>query len=282
MLRFVALLLLLFSQSTISAQLYVEGELMGQLGNQMFIIAAAESLAKEKGAKAVFPSLRNEHRWNVQENYQKIFFRVNSDAPDVSIKTVYREPFFHYKEIPLSESTRIFGYFQSEKYFSKHKEYIKRLFAPSNEIKRILTAKYASIISHPNTVSIHFRDYLKDDPEQKFHPNVTKKYLKDAIELFPENSLFVVFSNNMKLCKRMLRKIERNIIYIEGEHFHHDFFLMSMCKDNIISNSSFSWWAAYLNKNVNKKVVAPKRWFGQDYKSDTQDLIPDSWIRINI
>ena len=56
-------------------------------------------------------------------------------------------------------------------------------------------------------------------------------------------------------------------------------YMMSMCKNNIIANSSFSWWGAWLNNNLNKKVIAPKKWFGENLKHyNTQDLIPENWI----
>jgi hypothetical protein len=62
--------------------------------------------------------------------------------------------------------------------------------------------------------------------------------------------------------------------------FPFDLFLMSQCDNNIIANSSFSWWGAYLNKNIGNKVVSPKNWFGKLGPKDTQDLIPDNWITI--
>lgn len=247
----------------------------------MFQIAAAEGLARDNGVKAIFPSLKSEKQWNVQENWKKIFFRVDDSSPTKGISKVYTEPYYHYKKIPYQKYMRIRGFFQSEKYFINHKEAIWELFAPSQEIVDYLNSKYRDIITHPRTVAIHFRDYSKEDPTHRAHPNVNIKYFKKAIKYYPKNSLFVVFSNNIAWCKQAFSGMGRSIKFIENEHYHHDFFLMSMCKHNIISNSSYSWWAAYLNRNPNKIVGAPKLWFNKRYRNDTYDNTPPSWIKID-
>lgn len=256
---------------------YVVGRIMGQLGNQMFIIAATCSLAWEHGAKPVFPDLESEIDWNVPENRRVLFSHLNTKLPRHVDLTTYKEKAFHYQPIPYRENILLHGYFQSEKYFKKYQERICQLFAPPEGIQSYLAKKYETIIAHPKTVAIHFRDYLE---WQRWHPNCTKQYFKKAIAHFNQDMLFVVFSNNPQQCKKLFQGIPRNFIFIEGEHFHHDFYLMSQCKHHIISNSSFSWWAAYLNQNPEKKVIAPKRWFASDYHTDTYDVCPEGWIRL--
>ena len=121
----------------------------------------------------------------------------------------------------------------------------------------------------------------RTDPDQKVYPSYGVEYFAQAASLFPEETLFVVFSNKMAWCKANLSGIAKNIRFIEGETHYHDFYLMSMCKDNIICNSSFSWWAAYLNRNPSKRVIVPSPWFAAEYKHDTRDLIPPTWIPLN-
>lgn len=265
------------------SQPFVVGRLMGQFGNQLFQIAATTSLALENGATPLFPELvdpPSPDNYNIPLNYETVFYHLNTSRPKSKVKYYYVEPHFVYKKIPYRPNMEMRGYFQSEKYFVQHKQEILDLFAPHPEIVEYLKGKYSDIIDNPNTVSIHVRSYLKEDPTQGYHPTYGVEYFEKAIAMFPESSLFVVFSNNIEKCKQDFAHIDGNFRFIEGEMHIHDFYLMSMCKHNIICNSSFSWWAAYLNRNEAKKVVAPLPWFGPVAGIDTRDLLPSSWTTI--
>lgn len=278
-----ALAVLWFSSllASLNGKPYIVGDIMGQLGNQMFIIAATTSLALDNGAEPIFPGLATEADWNVPLNYKKIFYHLNASTPPTPPSYYHIESHFHFAPIPYRPNMGIRGWFQSEKYFKKHKQYILNLFAPPPEIVNYLTSKYSALIQNPKTVSIHYRSYDKEDPNNDLYYKCDKEYYKNAINLFPKDSLFVVFSNQIDWCKRNFADIPRNFVYIEGEAYYHDIYLMSFCKHNIICNSSFSWWAAYLNPNPNKIVIVPPGWLNPKYKADTQDLIPEEWIIIN-
>ena len=90
----------------------------------------------------------------------------------------------------------------------------------------------------------------------------------------------VVFSDDIDWCKKNLSHLNDNIVFVEGNKDYEDLFMMSYCDHNIISNSSFSWWSAWLNFNPHKMVIAPKNWFGPMGPKDVQDLIPESFIKI--
>lgn len=276
MVRFVLALLLPFI--SLHSSSFVTADLMGQLGNQLFIIAATTSLALDHGAVAIFPDLITSKEYKIPLNYQKLFHSLPVRLPKAPSST-YREPHFSYQPIPYRPNMKLSGYFQSEKHFSNHKREILELFAPPSDITAYLSLRYADILAHPTTVSIHVRFY-HEDPTGKAHPTLGREYFERAIALFPDDALFVVFSNQMEKCKVLLSNIPRNLRFIEGEDHFCDLYLMSFCKHNIIANSSFSWWGAYLNRNPNKQVVAPKRWFNPAYISDTSGLFPDSWIQI--
>lgn len=264
-----------------AVQPVVVGHLHHQLGNQFFIIAATASLAWDHDAMPVFPNLIKQKKHNTTLNYKKIFFRLNATIPEgTELGFHYYEPHHHFAPIPYQPNMQITGYFQSEKYFAHHKNEIKELFAPSDEIKNYLTNKYRDILDHPNTVAVHVRSFLEEDPKQTTFITYGLDYYKKAMALFPPDTLFVVFSNKMKWCKRLFKKIQSNIRFIEGEKYYHDFYLMSMCKHNIVCNSSFSWWAAYLNPYEEKIVVTPKLWFNPNFEADTKDVIPSEWIVI--
>jgi hypothetical protein len=177
---------------------------------------------------------------------------------------------------------RIRGWFQSEKYFSSHKKEILDLFAPKKEILDYLSSKYFDVLQHPQTVAVHVRKYSdKENPHQQFYYDCDMDYYEKAMSLFPEETLFLIFSNRMDWCKENFRELNKNILFIESEKVFHDFYLMSLCKHNIICNSTFSWWAAYLNSNPDKKVIVPPLWFQPGYISNPKDLIPPDWIILN-
>ena len=249
------------------------------MGNQFFIIATATSLALDHGAIAVFPDLENKKAYNIPLNREKVFSHLSAYSPR-KVRSTYQEPFYHYQKIPYRPNMKIRGYFQSEKYFAHHRKEIMELFAPSSAITEYLWNHYSDLLLHSQTVSIHIRFY-HEDPLQKCHLAPRRDYIEKAISLFPEESLFVVFSNQTENAKQLLSGIDRNFRFIEGEAHYHDFYLMSLCKDNIICNSSFSWWAAYLNPNFSKTVVAPRAWYNPAYGLNTQDLLPETWIAID-
>lgn len=279
---YISLLLIAFASSHLFAtreptRQYVTANLIGQLGNQFFQIAAATSLALDNNATAVFPELVNNNDFNIPINYKHVFSKINA-APNFLIAFLFCEPAFTYCPITYKPNMCIQGWFQSEKYFKHNKEAILKLFAPSAEISKYLETAYSEIIANPNTVSIHFRSYEVEDPQQFTHPTLKKQYFLRAISMFPEHYTFIVFSNKIEWCKKAFRDIDRTFIYIENEPHYHDLYLMSMCKHNIIANSSFSWWGAYLNRNPDKVVVAPKKWFSDTSGTNYRDVVPSDWI----
>ncbi|PJD97809.1 MAG: alpha-1,2-fucosyltransferase [Parachlamydia sp.] len=253
--------------------------LNGQLGNQMFEIAAALSIALDHDAELTVPDL-NLTQWGIPQNKEAVFWRIHSFLPNTAL-SVYVEPEFRYSPIPYSPNMRIQGFFQSEKYFAKHKEAIIDIFSPKQSILDDLTERYSEIVDHPESVAIHIRTYIKDDPTHAFYHLNGREYVKRAMEYFPENAYYIVFSDNIPWCKQELAGLSQNMRFMEGDSYLNDFYLMTLCKNHIISNSSFSWWAAYLNRDPNKLVIAPIKWFTERVGHNTCDLIPDEWILID-
>lgn len=291
---FFLILSFLINQFPSQAEPFVTARLWGRLGNQFFIIAAATSLALDNGAQVILSDFEfaNEPECelkgnyvpsSLRSNYEHIFKKFNIAKIQDSVQFVYKEPSFSYSPIPYHENMIIEGWFQSEKYFKNNRKKIIKLFSPSKKIKKYLKSNYSNIIEHPNTVSIHLRCYNKENP---FYDNVYytygKEYIEKAMSHFPQDSLYVVFSDDINWAKEQVKGLAKNVIFIEKEAYYYDFYLMSMCQHNIITNSTFSWWAAYLNKNPKKKVVAPDPWFTPQYKHCTKDLIPSDWIIVQV
>lgn len=275
----------LFSQSMHKE--YVSSRLYGRLGNQMFQVAAAVSLAIDNNAVACFPDLIKKKGDGIPTNYKFIFSKLNSYRPK-------RYSFIHkehknmsYSPINYKKNMCLDGFFQSEKYFAHNKEEICNLFSPKPAIKTYLYKKYKNIIDHPNTVAIHLRAYEVEDKEKSYDPKLetifpflkTDYYFK-AADLFAEDAFFIIFSDKISWAKKVLKDFSRPHIFIENEKYYHDFYLMSFCKHHINSPSSFSWWAAYLNKNPDKIIVTPFPWFLNSSKLDTSSIVPNEWIKL--
>ena len=103
------------------------------------------------------------------------------------------------------------------------------------------------------------------------------EYYKSAMGHF-RGYKFVIFSDDIPWCKENF--IGDNFTFIDGEEDYIDLYLMSVCEHNIIANSSFSWWGAYLNTNITKKVIAPKEWFGKVKCISSSNIISTEWISI--
>jgi hypothetical protein len=137
-----------------------------------------------------------------------------------------------------------------------------------------------------SAVSIHVRrgDYVSDAGTNRFHGTCSVDYYHDAVDRisgFAPASHFFVFSDGIDWAKENLR-LRQPVTYVDfndGEKNYEDLRLMSLCKHHIIANSSFSWWGAWLNPNPDKIVIAPKKWFN-DPSINTDDLIPNSWLRL--
>lgn len=176
------------------------------------------------------------------------------------------------------------GYWQSEKYFDDIKKLIYKKFS-FPEIVDLKNKVISEKIKLENSVSIHARrgDYVG-------HPQLdglaSIEYYKKAIEyirLKVKNPKFFIFSNDLKWCEDNLPLSKDELQLVDGnfgENSYRDMQLMSLCKHNIIPNSSFSWWGAWLNKNPDKIVIAPERWFSEESQFSYDDIVPKSWIKL--
>lgn len=257
--------------------------LNGRLGNNLFQIATCASLAaKNKTEFCIFPGEyitpppENLSLIDYVKKFDKTILRkvkTTPERPDYSV--LYQERNFSYDEIPFEENMMIDGFFQSEKYFVP--EVVHDLFEIDPVTKNYIDEKYGHLFKEEIT-ALHVRrgDYFGNVDN---HPICTLNYFRKAIEHIGKNKRFLVFSDDIEWCKKQFRG--GHFYFAENESSIVDIYLQSYCTNNIISNSSFSWWGAWLNTNPDKIVIAPDPWFGVAYQNkDTKDLIPEGWIRV--
>lgn len=211
--------------------------------------------------------------------YYKLFLKNKKYS-----KTLPQEAITFYKDFLDSRYSYYDGYWTSEKYFKDIAvELRNKLKFPPIDRKN---EKIISFIGESNSVSIHIRrgDYLS--AENVIYQNVcTRIYYKNAIDYINTNILnprFFVFSNDIEWCRKNLDLNDAYYIdWNKGRDSYRDMQLMSLCKHNIIANSTFSWWGAWLNQNPNKMVLAPSKWFDLS-DCPMEDIYPDEWIKIPI
>ncbi|MDR3177470.1 MAG: alpha-1,2-fucosyltransferase [Campylobacteraceae bacterium] len=198
-------------------------------------------------------------------NYKKGTFYVEKSQNE----TKFDPKIFLYKNLYLS------GYWQNENYFVDIKNILIKEFTLKNSIGKC-AAKYMDLIKNTNSISVHIRrgDYLSLD----WFLGI--EYYKKALEYMNTqitDPSFFIFSDDIEWCKNNLDFIQ-NVVYIEETNNElEDLELMKNAKHNIIANSSFSWWAAWLNENKDKIIIAPKVWF--KHRVDF-DPVPDSWVKL--
>ncbi|MCK9581418.1 MAG: alpha-1,2-fucosyltransferase [Methanoregula sp.] len=257
-------------------------KIKGGLGNQMFQYAYGRKL--ELGGKKIIFDISFFHgaraATDTGRNFLLPFFKLKTEAEFSPRARRLRDL--------MAKFVRKIGagieeYFQGEKYFKDISGELKKEFILKNDLspngQNILKQIIAS-----NSVSVHLRrgDYVSDQKTKAYHGVCEPEYYNKAVQIIKEkvvNPTFFVFSDDIGWAKSNLN-IEDSIFVSNPEIKDcEEMILMSNCKHNIVANSSFSWWGAWLNNNPEKIVIAPKRWF-LDKKVDKNDIVPNGWIKI--
>lgn len=254
----------------------------GRLGNQMFQYAALKAISLKLGYDIFLPdhlAVKQTGCYDITNNKWIEYkldlldcFDINCPISNTTLPKQYQEQQFEFNLdiFDIADNTTIDGYFQSYKYFEDVRQDIISEF----KFKANILEKCTQIVSqYSNPVSIHIRrgDYVNHSG----YWNITPEYIQESLNQFTDNEYtFLIFSDDIEWCKNIFPE---GVVFIEGDQFE-DLCLMTLCDHNIIANSSYSWWGAYLNQNENKKVIAPKNWFIP--AKPINDLYPSNWIII--
>ncbi|HNX69539.1 MAG TPA: alpha-1,2-fucosyltransferase [Candidatus Omnitrophota bacterium] len=282
--------------------------LFGGLGNQFFQYAAGRALAARHGAELILDnSLLKRRRWGVTyREYALDAYHVRGRKASAlenkiiqrrvfrpfdflcnrglmrSSYVYYREPHYEYDPglFQIVDNAIIEGYWQSERYFRDVADEIRDEFQPVAPLLPLAQECLAQI-QQQNSVSVHVRrgDYISKTGAAVYE-TCDAQYYQRAIDFVAKRvskPVLFVFSDAPDWVKENL-KSDYPMVVVSRLHswpVYDDLRLMSLCRHNIIANSSFSWWGAWLNANPDKIVVAPSRWFKNGY--NTCDLIPLEW-----
>lgn len=264
-------------------------KLMGGLGNQMFQYAFAKAL----GDKNILfygdykkHSLRKVelNRFKCKAVYMpRELFKYLKFVFTKFDKIEYMRSGIYVPEYLNRDGNHIYiGFWQTEKYFKQIRPRLLKDFTPRKKLDRE-NAGIISKMQQINSVSVHIRrtDYVD---ESHIYGDTNLDYYKRAIEYISskiENPEFFFFSDDMAYVKEKFAGLKFPHSFIDinsGNNSYKDLILMKNCKHNIIANSTFSWWGAWLNENTEKIVIAPAVWFIQG--ENDKDIIPDEWIKL--
>jgi hypothetical protein len=272
----------------------------GRLANQMFKYAALKGISKNMGYEYCIPPSypiieknkllyktttkyllkRNKHNHKLFSAFQmKSLNKVQINY--LSSDELIQEKSFEFDEEIFNncpDDINIWGFFQSEKYFSNVRESILDDFSFKKKFREKAKLELRRFES---PISIHIRrsDYLTNEN----HSPLGVDYYDSAISNYPKNSTFLIFTDDVSWVKNQ-KLFKQNNMFVMSELLKNNYLdlcSMTMCDSHIIANSSFSWWGAWLSKQ--KKVIAPKYWFKNSKLEylNTKDLIPSNWIKVD-
>lgn len=287
------------------------GKIIGGLGNQMFQYVFYKYLSETKKVELKL-DLEDFKSYNLHNGYELIkVFNIDEQISTLIDNNYYQSkvPLLfkienklfkknllfgksHFKESSYVINNKIFnndilnlyveGYFQTSKYMDYLIDKNISLF----NFNTSLTKKEKIILSG-NTVSIHIRggDYINNPKDKQLFGNIcTKNYYLGAIKYIRSRinkPKFIVFTNDLGYAEGILSGEDYEFVtWNSGKDSFRDIFLMTQCKHNIIANSSFSWWGAYLNQTKNKIVISPSIWFNNS-KINQDNIIPNEWIKVS-
>lgn len=292
-------------------------KLSGGLGNQMFQYACGRVLAIKHQTELILDTSQlnikesdSTIRQFELENFKLGSFKIDDKNPLSANSLLYRianvvsirigtggiqtSKYFIENGYSFNSSIKIVGedcflvgYWQSYRYFQEIESIIREEF----QFKRALDGKNmdrVNQIKNKNSVSLHVRrgDFV-NNKHHDIHGTCSIEYYRKAVEKISvkvNNPYLFIFSDDTEWAQAELKNLAYPHVFVSGntcKQSYIDMQLMSLCKHNIIANSSFSWWSAWLNANPDKIVIAPLQWFAdKKMNAQTRDLIPDTWIRL--
>jgi hypothetical protein len=291
----------------------VVSHILGGIGNQMFQYAAGRALSLANDQRFLL-DLSDFSNYRLHNGFElSRVFSVNTESATASTvrgmlgwrasllaRRVLRRPRFawlrgrkfvaepHFQYWPdffcMPGDCYLYGYWQSERYFKAFEDTIRRDFTFREELSG-RNADLALDIANTQSVSLHIRrgDYISNPKNTKVLNACSLDYYRRAISFVAERveqPVFYIFSDDMEWVRQNL-PVGFPCVYVDHNRqaeSYRDMQLMSLCRQHVIANSSFSLWGAWLDANPEKLVIAPTNWFRNG--NDDRDLVPDEWVRL--
>lgn len=285
-------------------------KLMGGLGNQMFQYSLARALlANGKDVRIDCSGFQSQAKEDTVRNYeldrfnikvdkaseeevshynnkiQKLLYYIQTITGFKISKLLIESEHCYFPQITQMDEKYLIGYWQSEKYFTSIRDKLIQDFSFDDiQLSEKNVQLRNEILSVKNPVAVHIRggDYNNSNNRSIYGNICTAEYYHKAFEYIEsrlDDVIYYLFTNDLEWAKQIISLNTPQVKVVDwniGEDSWIDMYIMSLCKHNIIANSSFSWWSAWLNQNQDKIVIAPKRW---QNGNDIKDIVPEQWMR---
>ena len=283
----------------------VSARIRGGLGNELFQYSTARSLADHLNVDLGLDTREFDKSSPYKMSLNQFTLRANFNPPNLikhkrygmiaylldhisgNQRKVYKEPFLMFDKnlLSLADGTYLKGYWQTEKYFIKNKEKIIKDLTLIHEPDG-LNVETLKEIQKSKSISLHIRrgDYVSNKTYNQNHGIIDLSYYEKAVNHISKkigNDIKVfAFSDDPDWVYKNLN-LPFQIKFIDNnssENSYEDLRLMLNCDHNIIANSSFSWWGAWLNLNPNKIIISPQKWYGNK-QIQNPDIVPSTWLK---
>jgi hypothetical protein len=267
----------------------VSVNIMGGLGNQMFQLAVAYIYAKENQSKLIIQRAKREYdgRPLYWDSFLKRFQEYLVDKLPDGLDQWHQLESHHFTPLPSLNNKGIIlnGYLQNINYFNNYQNEVRELFQPSTQRFEEVYGKYKPLIDNRDRiVVVHARrtDYLRNQDIINYHGPLSVEYYRNAIKKmskYVSNAVYLLASDDNSFWVSVIKEVpelNRNFVVVDAENEINTMILLQQFHHFIIANSTFSWWASYLAKDV-KKIIAPSKWYGPSRVEDYSGIYRSEW-----
>ena len=247
----------------------------GRLGNQLFQYAFLRVTARRIGTQFYCPEWDGDNIFVLNDDLER--------ATTCSGITNYfdADPQAGYlpSAMGIIDNTEIRGFFQSERYYND-KNLVRDWYTFKPEISIKVEKLYGEILEN-DCISISLRLDADYNNTREYFPLYPISYYEDAIEIIQPKGNILVFADRPDLARKFLKgKVAHKMIFVDNLTAPEQLYLMTLCRANTITNSTFSWWGAWLNRRADKRVIAPATWCRPGVPNPVDDILCDDWIKL--
>ena len=247
----------------------------GRLGNQLFQYAFLRSTALRLNTKFYCP------KWDGDDIFLLGDSSVRVKKSDNIEHFFDSDPNAGYTESvdEIKDSIEIQGFFQSEKYYP-NKQLVRHWYTFKPEIVNVVMAKYNTIL-HQDCISFSLRLDSDYNSTREYFPLYPLSYYKKSLAVVKPQKYVLVFADRLDLARTFLKPLKGiEFIFVDNLNASEQLYLMTLCRANVITNSTFSWWGAWLNNHPNKLVVCPSAWTRIGVSKPIIDILCDDWVKL--